>query len=122
MILVNLLLIIIFYAYNFKFVKVRYIVILFISLILFGILRSSSIDNMNLEEGLLEFLFTYSSSFLFLESSFSADIQLALLHSLGKIFIINPLELFGIKFTSYRDIIETLNPNRSTMGLGGRVS
>jgi len=122
LILMSLLLSIILLSYNSIYIKIKTIVLLLVVLILFGILRSSSLENMHLEDGLLEFLFTYSSSFLILNSSYSASISDTFLHSLGNIFLLNPYDVFvSDSYMNYKTTMSELNPFADRMGLGGSL-
>ncbi|MCF6330978.1 MAG: hypothetical protein L3I99_05465 [Sulfurimonas sp.] len=71
---------------------------------------------------MLEFLFTYSSAFLILDASYQSNITEVLLHSLGKIFLINPYDIFvNSVYVDYKSAMSNLNPLADRMGLGGSL-
>ena len=122
LIVMSLLLSIILLSYNKIYIKIKTIILLLLVLILFGILRSSSLENMHLEDGLLEFLFTYASSFLILSSSYTASISDTFLHSIGNIFLLNPYDIFASdSYINYKTVMSELNPFADRMGLGGSL-
>ena len=109
-------------AYHKKFLNIKTFFFIFLILIGIGLTRSTNINNINLDESLLEFLFTYSASFLLLDSSFQSNIIDTLAHAISKLFLFNPYELLTNEtYVSYKSTMGELNPNKDTMGIGGSL-
>ena len=108
--------------HNKKILNVKKILLIFLILVGFGLMRSTSINNINLEDSLLEFLFTYSSSFLLIESSYQSNIIDTLAHAISKLFLFNPYELLtNNTYVSYKETMSELNPIKDNSGLGGAL-
>ena len=106
-------------AYHKKFLSIKTLFFMFLILVGFGLMRSTSINNINLEDSLLEFLFTYSSSFLLIDSSYQSNITDTLTHAISKL---NPYELLtNNTYVSYKVTMSELNPLKDRMGLGGSL-
>jgi len=113
---------ILFMAYDQKYFKIKYLILFVFLLTSLGILRVNSLDNFTLSSIFSEFVISFSSSHLLIDSGYAHNEVSALSYSISRIFPPGFYSIFsGGEYINYKVEMGLLNPMAGKMGPGGSM-